>query len=136
MNITFSKAVGKVDVTVFHLEGELNGQSYQTLIDKAREVYQAGARHMLIDLTDLTYMSSAGLAALHSVVLLARGEPLPDAESGWAMLRSVGVRGTLKKSENVKLFNPGEEILNLLEMVGFNIVFDIFNDFDKAVNSF
>jgi hypothetical protein len=52
------------------------------------------------------------------------------------MLRSVGVRGTMKKSENVKLFNPSEEILNLLEMVGFNIVFDIFNDFDKAVNSF
>jgi anti-anti-sigma regulatory factor len=136
MNITFSKAVGNVDVTVLYLEGELDGQSYQKLIDKAGEVYKAGSRHMLIDMTNLTYMSSAGLAALHSVVLITRGEAVPDPESGWSTFRSVGSRGTLRKAENVKLFNPSDEIMNLLEMVGFNLVFEIFTDFDKAVNSF
>ena len=136
MNITFSKAVGKVDVTVLHLEGELDGQSYQNLIDKAKNIYKAGARYFLLDMTDLTYISSAGLAALHAVALLARGEPVPDSESGWSTLRSMGGRGAAGKSENVKFLNPREEILNTLEMVGFTNIFEIHNDFDQAVQSF
>jgi anti-anti-sigma regulatory factor len=136
MDITFSKAVGNVDVTVMHLDGQLDGQTYQSLIKKANEVYIAGARNFLLDLSGLTYISSAGLAALHAVALLARGETVPDSESGWATLRSMGSRGTSGKSENVKLLNPRDDIVNVLEMVGFNNIFEIFMDFDEAVKSF
>ena len=43
-----------------------------------RRAMLAGARDFLLDLSDLTYISSAGLVALHSVALLAKGEDLPD----------------------------------------------------------
>jgi len=36
----------------------------------------------------------------------------------------------------VKLLNPREEIVNVLEMVGFSTFFDIFNDKQKALESF
>jgi anti-anti-sigma regulatory factor len=136
MNISVSSAQGKVPVTVVKLDGQLDGQTYQDLIAKAKEAFGGGARSFLIDLTDLTYISSAGLVALHTVALLARGEPLPDTEAGWSAIRSVGRTTTSGIQKNVKLFNPRDEIKSVLDMVGFSSVFEIFTDLDQAVNSF
>lgn len=136
MNISVSNAQGKVPVTVIKLDGELDGQNYQNLIHKAREVYEGGSRSFLIDLSDLTYVSSAGLVALHTVALLANGEALPDTEAGWSAIRSVGRAGSSGIQKNVKLFNPRSEVKSVLDMVGFSSVFEIHTDFDQAVNSF
>jgi len=137
MNISVSQAKGRMPVTVLKLEGQLDGQTYQDLIGKAREAYASGARAFLIDMSDLTYISSAGLVALHSVALLARGEELPDTEQGWSAYRSMGktVGGT-GIQEHVKLLNPRAEVNSVLEMVGFSRAFAIFSDFDEAVKSF
>ena len=136
MNISVSQAQGKVPVTVIKLDGQLDGQNYQDLIAKAKEVYAGGARNFLLDLSDLTYVSSAGLVALHTVALLARGEALPDTEAGWSAIRSVGRAGSSGVQKNVKLFNPSDEVKSVLEMVGFSHAFEIHADFDTAVNSF
>lgn len=136
MNISVSQAQGKVPVTVIKMDGELDGQNYQDLIAKAREVYEGGARSFLIDLSDLTYVSSAGLVALHTVALLARGEALPDTESGWSAIRSVGQAGSSGIQKNVKLFKPRDEVRSVLDMVGFGSAFEIHTDLDEAVNSF
>lgn len=136
MHITVSQAQGKVPVTVIKLDGQLDGQSYQDLIAKAREVYAGGARNFLIDLSDLTYISSAGLVALHTVALLARGEALPDTEAGWAAIRSVSRTTGGGIQQHVKLLKPRDEIKNVLDMVGFSAAFEIHTDLDTAVNSF
>src|SRR5919108_6506754 len=90
MNISVSQAQGNIPVTIIKLDGQLDGQNYQELIAKAQELYQAGTRNFLLDLSELTYISSAGLVALHSVALLARGEERPDTEGGWSTYRSMG----------------------------------------------
>lgn len=136
MNISVSQAQGKVPVTVIKLDGELDGQNYQNLINKAREMYEGGARDFLIDLSDLTYVSSAGLVALHTVALLARGEALPDTEAGWSAIRSVGSTGNSGIQEHIKLVNPRSEVKSVLDMVGFSSAFQIFTDLDEAVKSF
>jgi anti-anti-sigma regulatory factor len=136
MNISVSKADGKVPVTVLKLDGQLDGQNYQELISKAQELYSAGARDFLLDLSDLTFISSAGLVALHSVALLARGEELPDTEGGWSAYRSMGRSSEAGMQKHVKLLNPRSEIMNVLDMVGFGNVFEIFTNLDDAVNSF
>lgn len=136
MNISVSQAQGSVPVTIIKLDGELDGQTYQSLIEKAREVYEGGTRNFLIDLRDLTYVSSAGLVALHTVALLARGEALPDTDAGWSTIRSVGGASSGGLQEHVKLANPREEVMSVLDMVGFSAAFEIFNDLDEAVNSF
>ena len=135
MNISLSKAVGRVPVTIVRVEGQLDGQSYQQLIDKAKELYQAGGRDFLLDLGDLTYISSAGLVALHSIALLTRGEPLPDTNAGWAAYRSMK-SGMAAVQEHIKLLNPRPEIKSVLEMVGFEQFFAVFTDIDEAVKSF
>jgi anti-anti-sigma regulatory factor len=136
MNISVSQVQGKVPVTVVKLEGQLDGQTYQDLINKAREAYKAGWRDFLVDMSDLTYISSAGLVALHSVALLAKGEELPDTDEGWAAYRSMGRSKEAGIQEHMKLLNPRPEVLSVLEMVGFSAVFKIFSDLDEAVKSF
>jgi anti-anti-sigma regulatory factor len=136
MNISVSQAQGNVPVTVLKLDGQLDGQNYQELITKAQELYSAGTRDFVLDLSDLTYISSAGLVALHSVALLARGEELPDTESGWSAYRSMGRSSETGMQKHVKLLNPHSEVMNVLDMVGFGNVFEIYTNLDEAVNSF
>jgi anti-anti-sigma regulatory factor len=136
MNISVSQAQGNVPVTVLKLDGQLDGQNYQELISKARELYASGTRDFLLDLSDLTYISSAGLVALHSVALLARGEELPDTEGGWSAYRSLGRSSEAGVQRHVKLLNPRSEVKDVLDMVGFGNVFEMYTDLDQAVNSF
>ena len=136
MNLSVSQAQGSVPVTVIKLDGQLDGQNFQELISKAQELYGTGARDFLLDLSDLTYISSAGLVALHSVALMARGEQLPDMEGGWAAYRSMGRSSEAGVQKHVKLLNPRSEIMGVLDMVGFSSVFQIYTDSDEAVNSF
>ena len=60
MDISVSQAQGNVPVTVLKLDGQLDGQNYQDLITKAQELHTSGTRDLLLDLSDLTYISSAG----------------------------------------------------------------------------
>lgn len=136
MNISVSQATGRVPVTVIKLDGQLDGQNFQELISKAQELHGAGARDFLLDLSDLAYISSAGLVALHSVALMARGEELPDLEGGWSVYRSMGRTNEAGLQKHVKLLNPRSEIMSVLDMVGFSSVFEIYTDREEAVNSF
>src|SRR5215211_6509070 len=126
MNISVSQESGRVPVVLIKLDGQLDGQNFQELISKAQELHSAGARDFLLDLSDLTYISSAGLVALHSVALLSRGEELPDMEGGWAAYRSMGRSSEAGIQRHVKLLNPRNEIMGVLDMVGFSSVFEIF----------
>jgi len=136
MNISVSQAQGNVPVTVIKLDGQLDGQNYQELVTKAQELYKAGTHNFLLDLSELTYISSAGLVALHSMALLTRGEELPDTEGGWSTYRSMGRSSEAGLQKHVKLLNPRSEVMGVLDMVGFSNVFEIYTDLDEAVKSF
>ena len=136
MDISVSQAQGNVPVTVLKLNGQLDGQNYQDLIVKAQELYKAGTRNLLLDLSDVTYISSAGLVALHSIALMLRGEEIPDTEGGWSAYRSMGRSSEAGLQRHIKLLNPREEVKSVLEMVGFDRVFEMYTDLDQAVNSF
>lgn len=136
MNISATTEAGRVDVTVLRVEGQLDGQSYQNLIAKARELFDAGARDFVLDLTDLTYISSAGLVALHSIALMLKGEEMPDTEHGWSAYRSMGRGSEAGIQAHIKLLNPRDEVRSVLEMVGFDRLFEIFTDRNEAVKSF
>ena len=136
MEINISQEQGKVPVTFIKVAGQLDGQTYQKLIASAQDVIKGGAKNIVLDMGDLTFISSAGLVSLHVIALLLRGEAMPDLEHGWAALKSVNKSRESGIQQHVKLLNPPEEIVNVLEMVGFSTFFDIFNDKQKALESF
>jgi len=136
MEITISQEQGRALVSVIHIDGHLDGQTYQDLIAKAREAVKAGTKNILLDLSDLTYISSAGLVSLHTIALMTRGEELPDPEQGWSTLKSMDRTRDGGLQKHLKLLNPRPEVTKVLEMVGFSEFFEVFTDKQKAVDSF
>jgi len=137
MTISVLQKQGRVLVTIINLDGRLDGQNYQELITKGQELYKAGVRDILLDLTNLSYISSAGMVAFHNIALMLRGETPPSPDQGWNAYRSMG-RSSSEDStqEHFKLFNPQPEVNRTLDMVGFNTIFKIYTNLDEAVNSF
>ena len=92
LTIVTAEMQGRVPVTVLHLTGDLDGNTYEQLQKKADEVFQSGARYILLDLSQVPFVSSAGIRGLHYVFNLLRTDSV--AESDQAI--SKGLRdGTL-----------------------------------------
>jgi len=136
MQINVSQEQGNVPVSVLSLAGQLDGQTYQELIKIALDAKQGGAKNILLDMSDLTYISSAGLVALHTIALSLRGEEVPHLEQGWAALKSIDRSRASGLQKNIKLFNPPPQVVNVLDMVGYTAIFEIFTDKQKALESF
>ncbi len=136
MNITVSQQQGRVPVSVIHLDGKLDSNSFQKLINEAKAVFDGGARHLILDMTKLTYISSAGIVALHSIAKLFRGEVLPNTEAGWAAIRSMEKERSSGAQQNVKLLNVPPEVRSVLDVVGFAAFFEMHADLQQAVASF
>ena len=136
MNLTVSQTQGRVPVTVIHLEGKLDSNNFQDLIEEARQQFTAGAHSLLLDMTKLTYISSAGIVALQSIAKLFRGESMPDTQAGWQAIRSLEKERTGGVQQHVKLLNVSSDVHNVLEMVGIFAFFETFTDMQQAVDSF
>lgn len=136
MEISISQEQGRAVVSVIRVSGHLDGQTYQDLISKANEIVGTGVKNILLDLSDLTYISSAGLVSLHTIALLLRGETPPNLEQGWSTLKSMDRTRDGGMQKNFKLLNPRTEVINVLEMVGFSEFFEVFTDKQKAIDSF
>ena len=136
MEITVSQEQGRISISVIKVSGQLDGQTYESLIAKAREVVEGGTRNILLDLSDLTYISSAGLVSLHTIALMTRGEELPDPQQGWSALKSMDRSRDGGMQKNLKLLNPRPEVTSVLDMVGFSAFFEVFTDKQKEIDSF
>jgi anti-anti-sigma regulatory factor len=136
MEIGIQQAQGKVNVTVLDIRGDLDGSTYQDLIAKAQEVYKGGAHYVLLDMTNMPYMSSAGLVALHSIALILRGENPPDPEDGWGAFRAIDRDRDSGVQRHVKLLNPQPPVDRALEKTGMKQFFEVHTDRDAAIASF
>jgi anti-anti-sigma regulatory factor len=136
MDITALHRQDPMPVTILHLVGELDGKSYQGLIDAAQREYDAGARDLVLDLSRLTYISSAGISALHTVAMLFRGQPATERQEGWASFQAINNDRHNGTQQHVKLLNPTQDVTQVLNLVGFNAIFDTFTDVQQAISSF
>jgi anti-anti-sigma regulatory factor len=136
MRITISKTDKPNNITILHLEGKLDQANYESLIDEAQEVYGNGVRDLLLDMSKLTFISSAGLAALHQVALLFREVTTPHPDGVWGAFGTRERDCTMTKQEHVKLLSPPGQVLEELNQTGFGSLFEVFTDLTRAVDSF
>jgi anti-anti-sigma regulatory factor len=136
MEITVSKVPAKVPVTVLQPHGELDGSNYRELIARGQTAQKAGARYILLDLSDVPYVSSAGLVALHTIANLLRGGQPSDAASGWealhAMRRDLGTGA----QQCLKLCGVQSDVQRVLTLAGLTDFYEVYADQATALASF
>jgi len=110
---------------------------FKSLSDaEAERLMKGGARDFLFDLSDVAFMSSAGLVALHSIAIILRGEKPVDPETGWATLKSIDPSRVSGVQKHIKLLGLQERVADTFENAGFLQYFESFSDVQKAVASF
>ena len=122
MNIRVAQEQGRVPITVFHIQGQMNLGTAEQLEQAARAALDGGTRYLLVDLSEVSSLTSAGLRALHGL---------------YRMLGAFSADGReARKSANLKLLNPLPDIRRVLQVAGFDSFIDIHDDFRTAVASF
>jgi anti-anti-sigma factor len=133
MQINFSK---HDQITLMHLMGDIDASNYISVVDKAQESYNEGARHIILDLEKVPYVSSAGLMALHTVARIFSGQMTQTKDGGRPVFRSLNPKQDTSAKEYVKLLNPQPAVEQVLEVVGLKQFFEIYTDIDQAIKSF
>jgi anti-anti-sigma regulatory factor len=136
MDITVSTQQGAAPVTIVQPHGDVDASNYAELLSKVQSLQKDGARDFLMDLSDVPFMSSAGLVALHSIAILLRGETPTDPQSGWAALKSIDRSREAGMQKHLKLLNPQPYVAETFEKAGFTQFFEIYTDLKEAVASF
>ena len=107
-----------VPVTVFHIRGWLDAQSEAQLLENARLAYDEGSRYLLINMSDLDTLTSAGMRALQKVYQIFT--PKEDQF----------------KVAHLKLCNAPPQIYNVLGITGFLQNIPMYESMDTALDSF
>jgi anti-anti-sigma regulatory factor len=131
MEITISVQQGTEPVAIMHIKGAIDASNIVGMVNKAQEIYKNPARNLIVDLSEVPYISSAGLVAIHKIALLYSGVPQEAEENS---------RPDLTHSQDarkrVKLLKPQQGVAETLETTGMKFFFKVFDDLESAVQSF
>ncbi len=132
MEITAAQHTGRVPVTVFYIKGDIDSTTYQLAQAQIEQAVQGGARDLVLDLSGVRYLSSAGIRMLSHLFNLLRGN-LPQ-ESDAAMKQ--GIRDGTFKSPHLKLASPTPRVVEVLRMSGLDMMIESYRSVPEAVASF
>ena len=118
LKISSEEMQGELPVTVFRLRGWLDAQSEEQLLEAARTAHDGGARYLLIDMSDLDTLTSAGMRALQKVYQIFT--PKEDQF----------------KLAHLKLCNAPPQIYNVLGITGFLQNIPMYKSQNAALESF
>ena len=132
MDIIVSQKMGRVPITLFQVKGMLNLGSAHQLEQKAQEQYTSGMRYLLIDLSAVESITSAGLRSIQ-IIYKMLSKDLSKASTG----ESIGDNDLPKqKSQHLRLLSPQPHIRRVLSISGFDEFFPVYEDKTEAIDSF
>lgn len=112
------KIEGEIPVTIFHLRGWLDAQSENEFVGWADDAYKNGARYLLLDLSELDTLTSAGMRAIQRVY------------------RQYTPEGTDKLDGRLKMASAPPPVYHALKMAGFLISIPMYESVQSALDSF
>ncbi len=118
----------RVPVTVLKIKGDIDALTQDELQKQASKVIGQDTNFLLLDMTQVDYISSAGLRALKNVF-----DEISLKHSGTGPL---GSPGEITKSPYLKILNPSIKVQKSLQMVAFDRFLETFTDLETAVSSF
>lgn len=123
MNIAISQEQARVPVSVFRVEGRINLGNADELTRQAQNAYQAGMRDMILDLSGVESLTSAGLRSILTIMKMLNKD-------------SAELSGQGGKSPHLKLLNPTEYVLITMRTAGFDRYLEIHESLPEALASF
>ena len=133
MEIKVSTVTARVPVTVAHVEGNVDMSTADAFQANVLNLIESGAKHILLDMEHVPFMSSAGLRALHQIFNKLR-EVNKDDLTDEEMKKGIG-EGRYK-SPHLKLLNLSENTKVAFNTAGFDMYIATFTDRQAAINSF
>ena len=132
MDIEVTQRQSKMPVTIIHVKGNVDASTYEAFQAVAESEFNKGARFVLLDLGEVTYISSAGFRAISQIFKLLRGQLSPAVQTQM----SRGLRDGSFKAPNLKLLGPNSRVLEALKLAGFDTFLEIHADLKEAIDSF
>ena len=139
MELYFEDVIRAVTVRVITPVGAVDSSNFRQLVASAEQAYKLGREFILLDLSRVHYMSSAGILALNLIGKLYLGEKPPQADPNWQSMQRIKKersQARILPNRYVKLFQPQEQVEQVIKMVGFDTLFEVFQDRDTALASF
>jgi len=130
VDISVSQEQARVPVTVFRIKGPIT--TSEELERRAREAFDAGTRNLLLDLTDVPYIATSGLRALHNIYTLLRTDSASESDEAVR----VGIASGTFVSPHLKLLKPSAHVLEALKVTGYDMFLEIHRDLKRALASF
>ncbi len=90
------------EFSMIDLSGFLDAHTVNSFETHIEEILKGGVRRLVIDLKDLSYISSAGIGALMSLTHHLR-----------------------KKQGDLVLFRPNQKVFKILDLLGFTKIFNV-----------
>jgi anti-anti-sigma regulatory factor len=128
LTISTSRIEGDTSIAVLQLSGHLHGDTEGSLMKLVRQLHQEGVRYLLLDLSGVDVLTSAGLRAIHNSFVLF------TPKSDVTLIN--GHMDEPYKSPYFKLVCPNPNIYYVLNIAGFLQNIPIYNDVDEAIHSF
>lgn len=131
MEINVSIHQADEPVAIMRMTGNIDASNFMEVITKAQEIYKNPARNLILDLSEVPYISSAGLVAIHKIALLYSGGPQKVEEHTHPDFTH---SSTARK--HVKLLSPQPSVDQILDTAGMKLFFRVFDDLESAIQSF
>lgn len=132
MEIKVSTEKGLHPISVMHVNGNIDSATSGKFQSTAEELITAGARDLLVDLTQVYFVSSAGVRAILAIFNKLR-DLSPDVSD--EDMRK-GINNGTYKFPHLKLLNPSKETMTTFNMTGLDMYIEIYTDLKTAVSSF
>ena len=102
------------DIVIINISGELDIDTAHILNDNAKKEIEGGVNKIVIDMKDISHLTSTGLGVL------------------------LNIKGLLQKyNGDVKIYSSDNHGINtIFRMHGFTNLFELFNNMDIAIKSF
>jgi len=118
LQIGVSREEGEKAITIMRLIGSLDANTQSTLEGKAREAVDSGAEYLILDMSGVEYLGSAGMRAIHGITNLLS----PEDPS--------------MRSPCLKVLNPSPAAAKVFKTLGFDSFIDIHDNINEAIAAF
>jgi anti-anti-sigma regulatory factor len=136
MELIVSIQPAEEPIAIMQIKGDINASNFLEVVNKAQELYNNPAHNLIIDLSEVTSVSTTGLVALHKIALVYSGVPQEMDQDAATKDKRPDFTHSSNARKYVKLLSPQPEVDKALEKAGMKLFFKVFKDLESAIESF